>query len=183
MIMWTKVVNVIFLSCLGYWSSAYAEQQVNCKPDNLIASTPTTRFILNADATVTDLKTRLMWKQCPEGLSGDSCSEGSVDTAFWDVFLRSIEILNSGEGFAGFNDWRMPNVKELRSIIEAQCYRPAVNLAVFPNTPIVSFFTSTPVKDVFRDNIWTVEFIHGRVEAKRLNFSASLRLVRNVDAE
>ncbi len=167
---------------MGYLSAsssvAYSEQ-VNCKPDNIIATTATSRFTLNGDETVTDLQTGLMWKQCPEGLSGSQCEEGSESSAFWDVFLRSIVTLNEGGGFAGHTDWRMPNIKELRSIIEAQCYRPAVNLEVFPNTPIVSFFSSTPVKDVFLDNIWVVEFIHGRVETQRLNFSGALRLVRN----
>ncbi|WP_191602138.1 DUF1566 domain-containing protein [Marinomonas algicola] len=173
--------GLVCLSYIGLCSFSYAETQVNCKPDNIVASTPTTRFTLNADETVTDLKTGLMWKQCPEGMSGSQCDVGSASVAFWDVFLRSVEVLNAGEGFAGFNDWRVPNVKELRSIVEAQCYRPAINLEVFPNTPIVSFFTSTPVKDIFRDNIWVVEFIHGRIESKRLNVSGSLRLVRNAE--
>ncbi|MFT2110872.1 DUF1566 domain-containing protein [Marinomonas sp. 2405UD68-3] len=172
--------------CLGYLSagsvSAYAEQ-VNCKPNNITPTTASSRFTINGDETVTDLKTGLMWKQCAEGLSGSDCETGSVSSAFWDVFLRSVITLNEGDGFAGHTDWRMPNVKELRSIVEEQCYRPAVNLEVFPNTPIVSFFTSTPVKDVSQDNIWVVEFIHGRVETQRLNSGGSLRLVRNAVQE
>lgn len=171
------MLRKVLLIMLSVAPMAWA--QVNCKPDNLVASTPLSRFTIHGDGTVTDLKTGLMWKQCSEGFSGDGCLTGRMQNAFWDATLNSIKTLNEGNGFAGYKDWRLPNIKELHSIVEAQCYRPAVNLDVFPNTQIAKYFSSSLVKDIFRDQVWAVEYEFGRVERHGLIFGATARLVRN----
>ena len=172
-----RIILAVMLIFTSVFSSALWAK-ASCKLTNIVASTPLTRFNLNGDATVTDLKTGLMWKQCPEGKSGSDCLTGNYQNAFWDTSLNEIVKLNAGAGFAGYKDWRMPNVKELRSIIEAQCYGPAVNEEVFPNTPLVNFLTSSLVNDTDRNRIWAIEFRFGRVERMNITTSAYVRLVR-----
>lgn len=99
-------------------------------------SLPSTTSHLKAGAqagTVVDNKTKLMWKKCLEGLSGNTdCSTGSVSLFDWAGALARPAAVNSG-GFATYKDWRLPNIKELQSIVEEQCYSPAINSTVFPN--------------------------------------------------
>ncbi|MCK5663687.1 MAG: DUF1566 domain-containing protein, partial [Thiotrichaceae bacterium] len=77
-------------------------------------STPDTQLIDNSDGTVTDNATSLMWKQCLEGASGNgACNEESPSLLSW------TEALNlAGTSFATYTDWRLPNIKELSSIVE-----------------------------------------------------------------
>jgi len=60
-------------------------------------------FVDNGDGTVTDLATGLMWQQADDGISRD-----------WEAALAYAENLNLG----GYTDWRLPNAKELQSIVD-----------------------------------------------------------------
>lgn len=60
-------------------------------------------FVDNGDGTVTDQATSLMWMQ-----------SDSVTTYNWQEALDYAEQLE----YAGYDDWRLPNIKELQSIID-----------------------------------------------------------------
>jgi hypothetical protein len=131
-----------------------------CQTASIPATTPTSRFTVNSNGTVADTKTGLMWKKCSEGQSGTDCSSGEAATYTWQQALQQAQTVNSG-GFAGYSDWRVPNVKELVSITEKQCVYPAINLTVFPNTPSVWWFwSSSPYADNSGD-AWIVYFENG----------------------
>ena len=71
----------------------------------------TTRYRDNGDGTVTDLATSLIW----EKLSDDGTIHDKDSTYSWsDAFASKITALNSAT-FAGYADWRVPNVNELQS--------------------------------------------------------------------
>jgi len=53
-----------------------------------------------------------------------------------------INALNS-TGFGGYADWRMPDRKELHSIIDYGRYNPAINTDYFPNTVWHGYWSST----------------------------------------
>ncbi len=59
-------------------------------------------FVNNGDGTVSDLATGLMWQKADDGTTGD-----------WEEALAYAENLE----LAGHSDWRLPNAKELQSII------------------------------------------------------------------
>lgn len=65
----------------------------------------------NGNGTVTDTKTGLMWKKCSEGLVGSSCS-GKASKYNWNDSMRRY----TSSSFAGYNDWRLPSVKELHTL-------------------------------------------------------------------
>lgn len=112
-----------------------------CRSESEIpATTPTSAFNDNGDGTLTDTRTGLMWMKCPLGQSGSDCATGSANTYTWDQALQAP----NGFSYAGYSDWRVPNIKELRSIIEEQCFDPAINLAIFPATPSTYFWSSSP---------------------------------------
>jgi hypothetical protein len=95
--------------------------QVPVPDDGAIQAGKPLGFRDNEDGTITDLNTGLMWekKGLASGLhdvdesyvwSGD----GSQET-IWD-WLADVNA-EDGVGFAGYDDWRIPNVKELGSIV------------------------------------------------------------------
>jgi len=151
-----------------------------CKPNSISASTPGAEFNDNGDGTVTDIKTGLMWKKCSEGLSGNSCAVGTANTYTWKQALQLVATINSGSGFAGYKDWRLPNIAELSSIIEDQCVVPAVNLTIFPNTAAGGYWSSTPVADDPNQaaSAWVGDFMNGLRGVQPKTNSYEVRLVR-----
>ena len=142
----------------------------------IAASTPTSDFVDNSNGTVTHTKTGLMWKQCPEGLLFSSRPvAGCVSihsTAFrstWQGALQHVQALNQAGGFAGFTDWRVPNIKELASIIETRCVNPAVNATIFPGTAINAIGSA---RQVISNWYWSASPVsYSPTEAWLLDFS------------
>ena len=144
---------------------------------NMPASTPNSQLIDNGNGTVTDLKTGLMWKQCLEGVSGSSCETGSLNIFRWHEALLQPGLINNVGGFAGYTDWRLPNIRELYSIVEEQCYDPAINLNRFPNT-LSSYVWSGSPYALNSDYAWYVYFYKGSSYASARNDTHTIRLVR-----
>ena len=164
------VIAVLLLPNIIYASQACTA--------SIPATTPTNQFVDNHDGTVTHLKTNLMWKKCSEGQiwnnSKNTC-DGILSTyESWKLALDQAQAVNNGGGFAGQVDWRVPNIKELRSIIERQCYFPAINLAIFPNTSDWDFWSSSPLLN----NMLSVSFFSGHENSHLWGTYVGLRLVR-----
>lgn len=93
----------------------------------------------NGNSTVTDLTTNLIWQQCSAGLSGAGCATGAAATYTWENAISNCEGLSLG----GFTDWRLPNVKELKSIADMATFGPAINATYFPATQSSNYWSST----------------------------------------
>jgi hypothetical protein len=76
---------------------------------------PVPRFTDNLDGTVTDNMSGLMWTKY-------DCVLGANEA--WQNKLDGIAQMNAGikENY-GFNDWRLPNIKELRSLLSFESDR------------------------------------------------------------
>ena len=160
---------------------------------NLPATTPTSNFQVHGDGTVTDKKTGLMWKQCPEGQTESGCISGNTSLLTWQAALQVPETINVGGGFAGYTDWRLPNIKELFSIVEEQCQDPAINLSVFPSRQSQTMWSSSPGESETIDSstwtgsyisAWSVAFYSGGAssysfQAHSRDEGLAVRLVRN----
>jgi hypothetical protein len=118
---------------------------------NVGESTPSTAFTDNGDGTVTQNLTGLMWKRCAEGytfsdngtpgdMTDDTCMLTPPNVFSWSNAL--VQARNSA--FAAHADWRLPNKKELESIVETCGYNPSINLDVFPNTYAGDFWSGSP---------------------------------------
>jgi hypothetical protein len=120
-----------------------AQQACN---DRINQTAPTSRYSDNGNGTVTDVRTGLMWERClmgytfsdngtPADVADDSCTPSAAITFLWQQALQGAVDRNAQGGFAGFTDWRLPNIKELISIVEHMCASPAINETIFPGTP------------------------------------------------
>ena len=136
-------------------------------------SAPDSRYIVNAaKGTVLDKQTGLTWKRCVEGLSGADCGAGTPADLNWGAALRQAETST----FAGHKDWRIPNSKELESLVEVACY-PALNATVFPNAPISAVWASSPIAG--KTSIaWCVTFNDGGSTDCLQRVGMRVRLVR-----
>jgi len=149
-----------------------------CKTASITATTPTADFTDNGNGTVTHTKTGLMWKRCSEGQawSGTTCT-GTATTYTWQAALQQAETLNNGGGFATFTDWRVPNIKELDSIVERQCSSPAINAAIFPATVSGNYWSASPYAAIAA-RAWGVGFGNDNDRAVNKSNINYVRLVR-----
>lgn len=143
---------------------------------NIAESTPNIRFTTNGDGLVTDTQTGLMWMRCSIGQTWDgSVCNGSSTTFTWNV---AFEVAAS-EIYSGFEDWRLPNVKELSSIVEDACSSPSINEGIFPTTPSSEYWSSSPHAYAgARDAAWVVRFSDGNHFFDTKENSNVVRLVR-----
>lgn len=175
-----NLTKIKLLTCILTLQSAMSNAQT-CNTDTILATTPTSQFTDNANGTITDKKTRLIWKRCSEGQFWNSIMlncDGTAAGYNWQASLTQAQVVNGSGGFAGLTDWRLPNSKELSSIVEEQCDSPAINLIVFPNTSGVAFWSSSSYVNDAND-VWFVVFDRGDEYAGNKIRSNQVRLVRN----
>lgn len=86
-------------------------------------------FVDNGDGTITDKATGLMWAQVDDGVKLD-----------WE---NALEYAEKSE-LAGYTDWRLPNVKELQSIVDYS-YSPTATDADKVGPAIDPMFSCTPI--------------------------------------
>jgi len=142
-------------------------------------STPTSAFVDNGDGTVTHNLTGLTWAKCADGKSGASCDVGFLQSVGWQNALARVVAANAAN-YLGHSDWRMPNIKELESIVENCGLNPAINKVVFPGVAqdLSSQYWSSTLDVQTAGKVWYVLFGEG---ATSTNFGGSpfaLRLVR-----
>ena len=103
------------------------------KDDGFVRAGGALSYRDNGDGTITDLNTQLMWeKKSRDGGLHDVGLAFAWSSAFTETLWDWVAQVNAenGVGFAGYNDWRIPNEKELQSIVDYGTHYPAVN-AVF----------------------------------------------------
>jgi hypothetical protein len=117
------------------------------------------------DGTVTDTATGLMWQQFEV--------EDEVPRTTWEDALTLCESLNH----AGYSDWRLPNVKELQSIVDHNAHDPAIDTTLFPNTESFGYWSSTSTSTF---TALGVDFIYGLVDSYSKTGDNALYYVRAV---
>ena len=166
------------------------------------ANTPgqmTNRFIDLSDGTVSDSLTGLIWQRCNLGQTWDattkSCLSFNKDRN-WRGSLVTIKNFNDDQTALGLPDtWRMPNIKELTSILDLSCVYFSLDAEIFidvqsaywSSTPNAATITTTEVLDgnnvltAYQDenNIWIINTQTGRDEYKGLNETIATLIVRN----
>jgi Protein of unknown function (DUF1566)/YHYH protein/Abnormal spindle-like microcephaly-assoc'd, ASPM-SPD-2-Hydin len=106
-------------------------------------------LVNNNNGTITDTDTKLMWTQIPSAAKS------------WNDALLYAEALTLG----GKSDWRLPNIKELQSLVEisratatAATTSPCINRTLFPAATATAYWSSTSVKAATPSEAWLVDF-------------------------
>ncbi len=140
------------------------------------ADAPPGRYSIGG-GTVLDTKTGLRWQ--PAFAPGPYT---------WTAALAYCKALSLGGYSSG---WRLPSMKELRTLVDESTYNPAIDATAFPGIaatdspvrPGTFFWTSTPVA-TFPITAWYVNFYdgspgHGIINAKGVaGNSYAVRCVR-----
>ena len=111
-----------------------------------VATGYTAPFTLHGDGTLTDQDSEFMWQQ-----------QDDNTTRNWQGALHYCNNLS----LAGFNNWRLPNKKELESIVDYTKYNPSID-AVFTDTKS-SYYWSSSSYASGPDGAWVVIFHEGSV--------------------
>jgi hypothetical protein len=111
---------------------------------------PTPRFVDNANGTVTDNLTDLIWLQdanCVTFFSSDNTEQNSRS---WNTALTATNSL--ANGYCGLSDgsnagdWRLPDIKELQSLIDCGRHSPALpSNHPFTGVQNSSYWSSTTI--------------------------------------
>ena len=154
---------------------------------------PTTRYTPLFDGSeLRDNFTGLVWRRCVEGMAWDGGTNTCTGIPLRLTHGQALARAKAQTALARANQevgWRMPNIKELFSMVDTSKAGPAVDGAAFPGKLNTggswNYWSSTPVPDV-QDAAMTVRFDNGGVEMKfRLddpgsstNKTVGVRLVR-----
>ena len=156
---------------------------------NLVELWPDSRYTVNNNGTVTDNISGLMWQQCSAGQTltegDDVCTEpeDENDLLFnWKSALEHAQTTNAGVGYAGYTDWRLPNISELGSLIARNRYLPAANSSAMPYLLTDWYWTSSPD---FNDGTksWQVNLQDGSDFTEQRSETAHVILVRNIQSQ
>ncbi len=141
----------------------------------------------NGDGTITDNVTGLMWEKLSD--DGDVVHDKDLTYTWYTAFTNKIASLNAGGGFAGYTDWRLPNVMELESLRDFGRVGPSVDPAFDSGcTAGCSVFTCSCTRSNFYwssttyenspDFAWGVYFGDGFVDEGGKSLTHYVRAVR-----
>ena len=155
------------------------------------------KFIVQ-DGVATDTETGLMWLRFAHGQRWkNGTAVGDAQKLNWHEAIEIPEEFNKKGGYAGYNDWRVPNIDELKTIVflgetvgfwkelgriligEKGNY--IIDEAVFLNSPAWLFWSSSPSADASAGGsiyAWGVGFGGGSSYGYRKHDSFNVRLVR-----
>lgn len=119
-------------------------------------------FVNNGDGTITDTATGLMWQQ-----------EDDNVTRTWENALVYCENLT----LAGYNDWRLPTIKELYSIVNLTA-APVID-PIFSG-PIYSHYWSSTTDSNYTNRAFHMDWAYGNFwsKLKTNDLGVNVRAVR-----
>lgn len=131
----------------------------------------------NGDGTTNDLNNRLMWAKCPDGQSGNNCEIGTAANYTWSQALTAARNFRLG----GYSDWRLPNIKELQSLVTYDTANPSIDDNLFPATPSQNFWSaSTSTYITTYGYSWYSNFDDGKIFYLPRNSVGVIRAVRDL---
>jgi len=136
------------------------------------AAWPTPRFVDNGDGTVTDSLTGLMWVKeanCIGDIHPAFDVDGTAGDGYvsWQIGLDFVADLNAATYdcgvTGGYTDWRLPNRKELWSLVDLGQTNPALPVGHPFSGVVSSGYWSSSSNEAGPDYAWWVSFHDGNV--------------------
>lgn len=106
----------------------------------------------------------------PDTNAGYQGTCGTNDTM---DFLAAL----NGANFGGHNDWRLPTIKELATLVDRGRVNPAID-PVFGATTVSSYYWSSTTYASYTSYAWLVSFYCGGGDGGSKSYSCSVRAVR-----
>ena len=134
-------------------------------PDPMPGAIPASNYTVDAvHGVVTDTVTGLMWQE-----------PMATSTYTWANAICYCANLN----LAGHNDWRLPTVIELGSLVDETIDfpGPTINMTAFPTTTGNLYWTSSPLAGSSLD-AWSVNFSAGSTYNGGVDGTNQVRCVR-----
>lgn len=167
-----KCSHILGFSLAVFGGTAIAQ---TCNP-NIFNNTPDSRYEIVSGSNgseVLDKQTKLIWQRCSYGQiwNGSICT-GDASLHKWSDALAKVKSIGNG--------YRIPNIKELESLVNESCYNPAINSKIFPNMPLIEYgnWSSSLFQDRNTSYSWGVVFKYGGAGELR-GESAYIRAVRS----
>jgi len=126
------------------------------------------RFVDNGDNTVTDTVTCLQWQKA----TMDTKNGVGPDTYNWQEALAASENLT----LAGHSDWRLPDISELKPLVDFSGYNPAID-PVFASTTQSDSYWSSTTSAVEPTKAWQLSYYIGH---RFIELKSDVRYVRAV---
>jgi len=150
-----------------------------------ICDQPITEIPLHIEADergwVFDYRARLQWQRCAIGQTWvkQQCV-GNAEAMTYFQAVSTVTEMNR-QSIDGFNDWKLPHLKDLAFIAEQHCRNPRVRLELFPNFPPGVFWSRyTRIVNDFDPHVFTMDFGFSGVSLKHPEESHFVRLVRKL---
>jgi len=118
-------------------------------------------FTDNLNGTITDNRLGLVWQEVEN------------NPVTWSNAIIYCEGLTLG----GFSDWRLPNVKELHSLVDNQTANPSINQSAFPLATAYYYWSST-TNPGNTAQAYLISFDTGDVTETNKSYSFNARCVR-----
>ncbi len=128
-------------------------------------------FTDNGNGTVTDSNTGLVWQQN----TADTDYNGSVNSSDQLPWQDALDYC-ANLFFAGHNNWHLPEIFELRSLVESDRYNPAIDRVFSCNSSI--YWSATSLAAANTANAWGQDFDTGRSVAALKSDSLYVRCIR-----
>ncbi|NVK24786.1 MAG: DUF1566 domain-containing protein [Gammaproteobacteria bacterium] len=158
--------------------NVHANLEQDCAGSTVTTADDEFTVSANNSGLVVHGESELMWSRCVVGQTWNADSEtcdGEPVRLTWQLALQ----LSDEYQFNDHTDWRVPNLKELASLVERACVSPSANLTIFPNTPDGNFWTSTPNTSADKTTeAWSVAFSNGRIDSRDKQQDYYIRMVR-----
>ena len=154
---------------------------VDVPDDGALTRGATLNYKLLPDGTIKDKNTGLIWEM---KVAGSGCLHCVDDTYRWsgdgsqETIWDWLDAINTEgvKGYAGYDDWRIPNRRELESIVNLGLFNPAID-PIFGPTFTSNYWSSTT--NAFSTfDAWFVSFFIGNVGIDDKTLDVFVRAVR-----
>lgn len=127
-----RIYSCVLFLLIGHIS--YAQE---CHTAVEVTAPDSRYMLLNNGTEVKDQRTGLIWQRCSLGQQwdGKTCLGSSQDYT-WKEALSAAKSMGSG--------YRLPNIRELLTLIEYSCHDVAINEKFFPRTSYSFYWSSSP---------------------------------------